>query len=248
MPVRVTLIKRRTLTAQVIEYVLGLIRSGKVKPGEILPTEKELTKALGVSRTCVREGMKSLEFLRLVHIRPKVGATVLEASPAALMTAEYLLSDDGNQAPDALLEFRNIIEIGTVSLAAEKASRKDIVAMKRALNKYEKEIASGKIDYHTDILFHAEVAAASKNPMVIMVWELISSRLSEIFRYTIQIPKVPQESIHDHWQILQAIEEHNAAKARSAMRSHLEHAHYVWRIAGAQLESNSARRKKLVQV
>jgi DNA-binding FadR family transcriptional regulator len=73
--------------------------------------------------------------------------------------------------------------------------------MKKALNKYEEEIATGKVDYRTDILFHAEVAAASKNPMAIMVWEIISSRLSEIFKYTIQMPKVPQESLHDHWLI-----------------------------------------------
>lgn len=234
------MIKRRTVTAQVIEYVLGLIKSGQAKPGENLPTEKALTATLGVSRTCVREGMKSLEFLRLVHIRPKVGAIVLEASPAAMLTAEYLLSDEGDKQPEVLLEFRKIIETGIVSLAAEKATFKEISAMKKALKKYEKEIATGKIDYHTDILFHAEMAAASKNPLVIMVWEIISSQLSEIFRYTIQMPKVPEESLRDHRQILEAIAEHNPVKARAVMRSHLDHAHSVWRIAGAQLAAKPA--------
>lgn len=238
------MIKRRTLTAQVIEYVLGLIKSGQAKPGESLPTEKVLTATLGVSRTCVREGMKSLEFLRLVHIRPKVGAIVLEASPAAMLTAEYLLSGEGEQQPEALLEFRKIIETGVVSLAAEKATFKEIAAMKKALKKYEKEIATGKVDYHTDILFHAEMAAASKNPLVIMVWEIISSQLSDIFKYTIEMPKVPEESLHDHRQILEAIEEHNPVKARAAMRSHLEHAQYVWRIAGAQLAAKPGVRQK----
>jgi GntR family transcriptional regulator, transcriptional repressor for pyruvate dehydrogenase complex len=238
------LIRRRTLTAQVIEHVLSLIKSGQVKTGESLPTEKDLTTTLGVSRTCVREGMKSLEFLRLVHIRPKVGAIVLEASPAAMLTAEYLLSGEGEQKPDALLEFRKIIEAGVVSLAAEKATLKEIAAIKKALKKYEKEIASGKVDYHTDISFHAEVAAASKNPLVIMVWEIISSQLGEIFKYTIEMPKVPEESLRDHRQILRAIEEHNPAKARAAMRSHLEHAQYVWRVAGAQLASNPTAAQK----
>src|SRR5215472_11946870 len=55
------LLRRQTLTTQVIDHALGLIRSGRVKPGEKLPTEQQLTEKLGVSRTCVREAMKSLE-------------------------------------------------------------------------------------------------------------------------------------------------------------------------------------------
>jgi GntR family transcriptional regulator, transcriptional repressor for pyruvate dehydrogenase complex len=178
--------------------------------------------------------MKSLEFLRLVQIRPKVGAVVLEASPAALLTAEHLSSGEDSQEPDVLLEFRKIIETGVVSLAAEKATENDILAMEKALDRYKQEIASGNIDYHVDILFHAEVAAASKNPMAIMVWEMISSQLAEVFKHTIQMPKVPEESLHDHLQILRAIKERNPAKARATMRAHLENADRVWRIVRAQ--------------
>jgi len=60
----------------VIEYLLGLIKSGQVKPGERMPTEKQLTEELSVSRTCVREAIKSLESLQLIKVRPRVGAIV----------------------------------------------------------------------------------------------------------------------------------------------------------------------------
>ena len=53
------MLRRKTLTSQVIDYIVGLIKNGDVKPGERLPTEIELTQTLGVSRTCVREAMKS---------------------------------------------------------------------------------------------------------------------------------------------------------------------------------------------
>src|SRR5260370_27355303 len=56
---RTPLIRRQTITKQVIDHLLGLIRSGEVKPGEQLPTEKQLTEKLAVSRTCVREAIKS---------------------------------------------------------------------------------------------------------------------------------------------------------------------------------------------
>ncbi len=75
------MIKRQTLTSQVFDHILNLVKSGQVKPGEKLPTEKQLTAELGVSRTCVREAVKSLESLRVISVRPRVGAVVLELSP-----------------------------------------------------------------------------------------------------------------------------------------------------------------------
>jgi len=228
------LLKRRTLTSQVIEYILDLMKSGKIASGETLPTEKELTATLGVSRSCVREGMKSLEFLRLVRIRPKVGAIVLEASPTALLTAEHLSSGEEAPEPSVLMEFRKIIETGVASLAAEKATDSEIHVMEQGLERYEQEIDNGRIDYCTDIAFHAQVAAASKNPMAIMVWEMISSQLTSIFKHTVRMPKVSEEALHDHRQVFRAIQEHNPAKARAAMRTHLEHAERVWRIVEAQ--------------
>ena len=64
------LIRRQTITAQVIDHILGLIRTGEVRVGGRLPTEKQLTEELSVSRTCVREAIKSLESLRVDQSAP----------------------------------------------------------------------------------------------------------------------------------------------------------------------------------
>ena len=77
------MIRRETLTSRVFDYLFAQIKSGKVKPGQKLPTEKELTKTLGVSRTCVREAMKSLQALQLVSVRAAIGAIVNQPSPGA---------------------------------------------------------------------------------------------------------------------------------------------------------------------
>jgi GntR family transcriptional repressor for pyruvate dehydrogenase complex len=60
------MLRRQTLTSQVVDYVLDLIKSGQVEPGQKLPTESQLIQSLGVSRTCIREAMKSLESLQIV--------------------------------------------------------------------------------------------------------------------------------------------------------------------------------------
>ena len=127
------MIKRQTLTSQVFDHILNLVKSGQVKPGEKLPTEKQLTAELGVSRTCVREAVKSLESLRVISVRPRVGAVVLELSPSAVFNAESLSAFSHSQATDVLIEFRKIVEVGLASLAAEKATGEDLAAMLRAM-------------------------------------------------------------------------------------------------------------------
>src|ERR1017187_2699345 len=82
------MIRRETLTSRVFDYLIAQIKSGQVKPGEKLPTEKELTQTLGVSRTCVREAMKSLQALQLVSIRAAVGAVVNEPAPGTWFNAD----------------------------------------------------------------------------------------------------------------------------------------------------------------
>jgi GntR family transcriptional regulator, transcriptional repressor for pyruvate dehydrogenase complex len=236
------LLQRRTLTSQVIEYVLSLVKTGKVKPGQTLPTENELTAILGVSRTCVREALKSLEFLRLITIRPRIGAVVQETSSAMLLSAQHF-SSDSVQNVDVLQEFRNIIEVGMVSLAAEKATEDDLLYMEKAIEAYKQEIRRGKLDCYTDMEFHKSIAAASKNAMAIKVWDDIAPRLAEVLTHTIHLPKVPQESVHDHLKILKAIKERNPQKARAAMRTHLKNADCVRRAAAVQLpETVPARR------
>src|ERR1700723_1790918 len=65
--------RRQTITATVFEYLMELVRTRTIAPGERLPTEKELIDKLGVSRSCVREAIKSLEALQIVVVRPKSG-------------------------------------------------------------------------------------------------------------------------------------------------------------------------------
>jgi len=71
----------------------------------------------------VREAIKSLESLQLISVRPKIGAVVLEPSPIALINAEYLSTSAFMQQADSLIEFRKVLELGLVALAAENPPR-----------------------------------------------------------------------------------------------------------------------------
>lgn len=235
------MLKRQTLTSQAIEYILNLIKSGQVAPGGKLPTEKDLTKQLGVSRTCIREAMKSLESLKLISVRPKVGAVVLEPSPSALFSAEQLSTAAYQQTTDSLIEFRRILEVGLASLAAQKADESEITEMDQAVQLHRDAIQSGQRAYPADMAFHAAIAKASKNPIAIMVFEMISEPLTAQRRRTNDVPNAAEDGLRDHLLILAAIKDRNPEKARNMMRAHMDTAEHYYRLATkAQAEGASA--------
>jgi GntR family transcriptional regulator, transcriptional repressor for pyruvate dehydrogenase complex len=230
-------IERQTITAQVITYILQLIKKGEVKPGQRLPTEKQLTETLGVSRTCVREAIKSLESLRLIRVRPKIGAVVLEPSPTALISAEHLSASAYMQQTDALVEFRKILEVGLAALAAEKSNEADLAAIRAALADFEHAVNTDRIAHHADLAFHKAIADATKNPIAILVLRTISDALMERSRQNNERPGVLEEGLREHWKIYRAIKEHNPEKARNAMRLHMQSVERYTRIVRATDES-----------
>jgi GntR family transcriptional repressor for pyruvate dehydrogenase complex len=210
-----------------------MIRKGQVKPGERLPTEKQLTEELAVSRTCVREAIKSLQSLQLISVRPKIGAVVLEPSPVALINAEYLSTSAFMQQADSLIEFRKVLELGLVALAAEKSTEADWAVMREVLAEQETVLRMDRSTPHADltfheaigkinIRFHKAVAEATRNPLAIMVLQAISEPLIEVSRRTNEMPGVPEAGLRQHWAIYRAIRENNSEKARHAMRLHLQ--------------------------
>lgn len=186
-----------------------------------------------MSRTCVREAIKSLESLQLISVRPKIGAIVLEPSPIALINAEYLSTSAFMQQADSLIEFRKVLELGLVALAAEKSTEADWAAMRQVLAEQEDALRMDRSTPHADLLFHEAigkanirfhkaVAEATRNPLAIMVLQAISEPLIEVSRRTNEMPGVPEAGLRQHWAIYRAIRENNPEKARHAMRAHLE--------------------------
>ncbi|MCW5977918.1 MAG: FadR family transcriptional regulator [Bryobacteraceae bacterium] len=232
------MLKRRTLTRQVMEYLLDSIKNGDLKPESKLPTEKELTARLGVSRTCVREAMKSLESLGMISIRPRVGAVLLKSQPRTLLNAE-LLAGNGQHA-DHLLELRQVVELGVASLAAERADDKDIAKMERALDNYMQEAERGEVSFETDMSFHRALVAAAKNPLLVEVYEMMSPYLAEGLREVADLPDEHESTIREHKKILKAVQQHNAHKAQSAMKAHLGTVERFRRVAAVSHATDEA--------
>jgi GntR family transcriptional repressor for pyruvate dehydrogenase complex len=175
--------------------------------------------------------MKSLQALQLVTVRAAVGAVVNQPTPAAWFNADLFAAAIHSEQRDAQTEFRKILEVGLVSLAAEKADHLDFLALSKSIAAYEDAVARGEAPYQADVDFHTAVATASKNPIAEMVWRSIVPPLTEQLRVTNAVPNASAEGLRDHLRIFSAITERNPEKARSAMRAHLDGAERHWLLA-----------------
>jgi GntR family transcriptional repressor for pyruvate dehydrogenase complex len=166
-------------------------------------------------------------------VRPKIGAVVLEPSPVNLINRDYLSTSAFMQQADSLIEFRKVLELSLVALAAEKATEEDWATMRKILAEQETALRMDRSNPQADILFHdainkanirfhKAVAEATRNPFAVMVLQAISEPLAAVSRRTNEMPGVPEAGLRQHWAIYRAIRENKPEKARQAMRVHLQ--------------------------
>lgn len=196
------------------------IVSGVFPPGYTFPNETVFCSELSIGRTTLREAYKALESSGFIT-RTKRGTYVnsaqdtAEAMPFSMMLE---LSDF-----EELLEFRAIFESETAALAAKRATPENISNLKKYLNHMEAHRDDLRLLTRYDTDFHMEVANASHNQLIINTF---SSTVNIFFKAVYQAFQIDtetniDEALHFHRQILNAIISHNSAKAKRAMREHI---------------------------
>lgn len=200
----------------VSEQILGLIRSGALKPGDRLPSEPELMAMTGVSRPSVREAIRSLASMQLLEIRRGKGTYVQEVASSGMTDAQVLLLLSDGKALEDLVEVRLTLEPLVVRLAAERADDQDILALSRAVDGMR--LARSHDEWrqaHLD--FHLGLAHASHNIILTKMWALVQMFLKDSPMVTGD-PSPP----HVHVDLYEAIAVHDADRAFLAMQCHLK--------------------------
>jgi DNA-binding FadR family transcriptional regulator len=216
----------RKLSRGLFEQLAEQIKSGRLAPGERLPTEQELTRAARVSRTVVREAVAALRAEGLVITRQGVGAFV---SPAPQHTPFRIEPERMESLEDILnvMELRLGVEIESAGLAAERASKSQVRAIGAALEALDRAAEGGKSAVDEDLELHRAIATATGNPEFARFLQFIGRHL--IPRRSVSgLPesmggrRVYLELIQEeHRRICDAIREGDPKAAREAMRRHL---------------------------
>jgi GntR family transcriptional repressor for pyruvate dehydrogenase complex len=216
----------RNLTEEVVERIAGEIGSGRIAPGERLPTERALMTALGVSRTVIREAVAALKSEGLVVTRQGSGAFVaadasrvpFRIDAAALNSGEDILS---------LMELRLAIEVEASALAARRASPRQLATIERALERIDTAIAQGDSAVSEDFAFHRAIADAAGNAQFVKLLEFLGRHVIPRQRLRVAM-RTPEEQRgyltriqSEHRKIAAAIGARNPVAARRVMRTHL---------------------------
>ena len=199
-----------------------LIREGRFKAGDQLPSERELAETFKVSRTSVREALRALETQGLIISRTGMGNFIADLPIESLVPPLAQLLIEEKDALADIFELRKLIEPQIASLAAERATAGDIERMRQFLDKQREQVQRGETGVEADSELHFAIGRATQNHAIEKLVSGLLEVLSHSREESLQTAGRRQASIDSHLAIVAAIEEHDEAKAREAMRYHIE--------------------------
>ncbi|EKN64263.1 GntR family transcriptional regulator [Neobacillus bataviensis LMG 21833] len=220
-------IQKKRVYQEIIEQIKDSIRSGGLKPGDKLPSERELADRLTVSRNAVREAVSVMESAGLVEILQGIGIFLKEDNHDILTTRmDELLNQQGLNLVE-LLEVREVLEGQGAYLAASRRTASELKAIKIAYEKMKSAYALNQIAAVEDYEFHIAVVTAAQNTTLLDTVKLFSDT------FLLGVQHLRSRSIKDgrsqtvlseHFEIYQAIEQQDTERAEKAMRTHIVNA------------------------
>jgi len=214
--------RQQRLPDQIAAAIEALIATRQVAPGDRLPTERVLCARFGVSRTVVREAVRSLETKGLVEGRAGSGVYVTKqsAQPAAQLLGLAIQSDAELTWAD-VMEARRALEIEIAGLAAQRRTDADLAALRRALDDHRAALGASDragVAAHADVRFHAALAVASHNGVMPILLGAIEGVLLEARRVSMRLERALREGITHHARILRAVNKGDFDGAYAAQR------------------------------
>ncbi|MCM3653429.1 FadR/GntR family transcriptional regulator [Metabacillus litoralis] len=223
-PLKMTTVK---IYEKIAEHLKQQILDGKLKPGERLPSDKELCQLYSVGRSTIREALSALKIMGLVESRQGEGSTICKVDPEDIGMPDFtglLLSE---QTILELMEARKSLEISNVELAASKRLDLDLKKFQQIIAQMEVNLLSNKESEKEDMLFHHTIAKATQNSIMVRLLDTISEQMEkamkEIRRMGFSNPSSANIVLEEHRNIYQAIVEQDVEKAQKNMKNHLEH-------------------------
>ena len=218
-------VEKKKAYEDIVQQIRTLIEEGKLKRNDHLPSERELSETFRVSRTTVREAIRTLESMKLLQSRQGNGTYVVASSEEALI--QPLAAALFNEKDDIrdIFYIRKIIEPHVAELAAENATQQEMEELERILRKQEECIGQRETIIETDSAFHNLMVKATKNRvmerLIIALIDLLK-KSREQYLFEDENDERAIRSLEGHQQILSAVKKGDGKAARKSMLQHLE--------------------------
>ena len=211
------------LYEQIVKQIEESILKGALKPGDQLPAERDLAQQFGVSRTAVREAVKTLREKGLVESYSGRGTFITNGTSQAIkQSLDFMMRIGQQDRLVQLAEVRQILEPEIAALAASRVQEQHLAMMREAVAVMDEALRDPDAYIEADLDFHLSLAEAAENPIILSLIDSIVGLLREQRLRIFYVDGGPERGQFHHKRILEAVERHDADGARDAMRAHLQ--------------------------
>lgn len=215
---------REPLESELARKLMDYLASSGLAAGEKLPSERQMSEALGVGRAALRHALKSLSLLGVVEVRPSTGTYLRNGGSDLLPRVIEWGLLLGERRVEEVIEARSTIEIALAGYAAERRTEQDVENLRRLINlmRDEEDHIEGYVD--TDVHFHVAIADAAHNDVLAGVLRNLQTLLQAWATRVIEAAGETATSLAMHVPIFEAIEAGDSDAARTAMAALQERA------------------------
>lgn len=211
----------QVIVDQINEYFLN----GKLKPGDKLPTERDLASRFNVSRTSVREALRKLEIKGIIEIKQGSGSFIKTSENLAVEEISSTIMNAEKKLIYEMLELRRMLEVECASLASQRATSEDLNRIREALEMMDHAKNDVELGLQADLNFHISIVYASHNSIFLQLIKTLSGHMQDTIRATrrqiMANPKRNQDTINEHKEIYLAIATGDADQAAQLMEKHI---------------------------
>jgi GntR family transcriptional repressor for pyruvate dehydrogenase complex len=223
-----TTLPRKRFSDEIVEQMISLIKDGRLKPGDSLPSEREIAQKMGVSRPPLREALKTLECLGFIEVKQRRKSIVKSVADFSFQNPLAKVIQGDNVMVVQLLEVRKILESWAAAEASRLATEENIQALEAVYQELERDFQNDELGVDADVRFHLSIYQATQNTVLSHIASTLLALLHQAQRVTRQVMFAEnfnkERLLQQHAAILAALRERNPEKAKEAILTHLDYA------------------------
>jgi len=210
---------------EIVDQIGLLVADGQLKPGDRLPSERELVERFQVSRASIREAISALEMMGLIEVHAGEGTYIRQVNIDSVVAPLAWMLFIEKDTDLELYEVRKILEVQAAGLAAERAQEDEILDMYEALEVMRMDLEIDRLGEDADYRFHFAIARATSNKILIRLMNTISDTMQKTLKSSrgklYEDKTTPERLYQEHRSLYEAIKNHNVLKAQQLMLNHL---------------------------
>jgi GntR family transcriptional repressor for pyruvate dehydrogenase complex len=215
-------IKKTRLAEEIGDRIRRLILEGAFASGRPLPSERALAKQFGVSRGSIRDALRMLETIGLLDTRHGQGTFAQELDVGRLVAPLVSVLTYRHDLQAELVDVRRIFEPAVARVAATRVNEDDLTALERILDTQRRKRKTGQSAILEDTAFHAVLARATRNRVLVSIMETLNDLLVESRKLALKQKGRPERSIKGHEAVIAALRRGDGDAAARAMLEHVD--------------------------